>query len=255
MSIDNLPTVVSVVSGKNGFTFDICQSVKLTTHEQTTSPVMATTNTDVPIMIKSVETQTVEPVEAQTITIDPPILVEPVEAQTTFDPPIVVEPIETQTIINPPIVAEPVEAQTIIDPPIVVAPIEAQTIIDPPIVVEPVEAQTIIDPPIVVEPVEAQTIKIGRSIVVEPIEGQSNANLCISAKTNDKEFNENQIWFINYGKELQGHVVIDRELESHYFNIHTALSNTLKKKSFAILILEGYMMAFYNKASRYFLFI
>ena len=249
LSIDNLPTVVNVASNGNGLTFEICQSANLKTHEQTPLPVMAT--------LEAVEAQTiislpivVEPVKGQTI-IDPPIVVEPVETQTIIDPPIVVEPVEAQTIIDPPIVVEPVEAQTIIDPPIVVEPVEAQTIIHPSIVVEPVEAQTIIDPPIVVEPVEAQTI-IDPPIVVEPVEAQSIPNVDISAKANGKT-NENQIWFINYGKEYQGLVIIDREIESHYFNIHTALLNTFSKNSSAILILEGYMVALIKYIDAFFL--
>ena len=103
-----------------------------------------------------------------------------------------------------------------------IKPTDAQTIIDPPIVVEPIEAQTIIDPPIVVEPIEGQTFV---------------TNLP------DGEQNESQIWLIDYGKELQGHVISDQEIESHYYDIHTALVNTFLNDSYAILILEGYMMA------------
>ena len=125
---------------------------------------------------------------------------------------------------------KPAEPQTITDPPIVVQPIEAQTIIDPPIVVEPNEAQTITDPPIVVEPIEAQTI--------------------ISSLP-DGEGNESQIWLINYGKEFQGRVISDQEIESHYYNIHTALVNAFLNDSYAIFILEGYIMAL----NRIFLFI
>ena len=33
----------------------------------------------------------------------------------------------------------------------------------------------------------------------------------------DTEKNRNQIWIINYGKELQGRVIADQEMESHYF--------------------------------------
>ena len=137
--------------------------------------------------------------------VDPTGDKKPTEAKTIIGPPIVVEPIEAQTIIYPPIVVEPIEAQTIIYPPIVVEPIEAQTIIDPLIVVEPIEAQTIIDPPIVVEPIDAQTI-----ISYLPVE----------------EEHESQLWLINYGKELQGHVISDQEIESHYYDIHTVLVNT-----------------------------
>jgi hypothetical protein len=54
--------------------------------------------------------------------------------------------------------------------------------------------------PIVVEPVEA------KSITDLPIVAKSNTDLSIGAEHNcvvpNEENNENQIWFINYGKEL-----------------------------------------------------
>ena len=138
------------------------------------------------------------------------------------------KPTEAKTIIDPPIVVEPTEAQTITD-----LPIEAQNNSDLPIVVEPIGAQTIIDPPIVVEPTEAQTI-----ISYLPVE----------------EENESQIWLINYGKELQGHVISDQEIESHYYDIHTALVNTFLNDSYAILILEGYMIALIKQTEYFYLF-
>ena len=51
--------------------------------------------------------------------------------------------------------------------------------------------------------------------------------------------NEKQIWCINYGKELQGLVITNREIESHYYDIHTALFNVFSNYSCTILILEG----------------
>lgn len=74
-------------------------------------------------------------------------------------------------------------------------PIEAQTIID-----EPIEAQSI-DLPIVVEPIEAQHINL--PIVVEPIEAQ----------------NESQTWYINYGKECQGLIINEHEVEALYVSL------------------------------------
>ena len=127
---------------------------------------------------------------------------------------------------------KPTDAQTIIDPPIVLEPIEAQTIINPPIVAEPIEAQTAIDPPIVVEPFEGQTFV---------------TNLP------DWEQNESQIWLIKYEKELQGHVISDQEIKSHYYNIHTALVNTFLNVSYAILILEGYVMALIKQTKHFYL--
>ena len=106
----------------------------------------------------------------------------------------------TDTFVDPIDDKKPTEAKIIIDPPIVVEPNEAQTITD-----LPIEAQNNSDLPIVVEPIEAKNI-----ISYLPVE----------------EENESQIWLINYGKELQGRVISDREIESHYYDIHTALVNT-----------------------------
>ena len=74
----------------------------------------------------------------------------------------------------------------------------------------------------------------------------------IYAKANGKT-NENQIWLINYRKEYHGLVIIDREIESHYFNIHTALLNTFSKNSSVISILEGYMVALIKYIDAFFL--
>ena len=153
-------------------------------------------------------------------------VVEPIEAQNKSDLPIVVEPIEAQNKSDLPIVVEPIEAQNKSDLPIVVEPIEAQNKSDLPIVVEPIEAQNKSDLPIVVEPIQAQT-KSDLPIVVEPIQAH----------------NENQRWFINYGKDHQGLIRSDYEIGSPYFTIHSALVNTFTHDNYGILILEGYMTA------------
>ncbi len=257
LSVENLPTVVNVAACRNlfnDFSYEICQTP---VQAKTTASPVSVIDTDLPIVVESVEVQTI---------IDPPIVVEPAEA-TIIDPPIVVEPVEAKTIIDPPIVVEPVEATTIIDPPIVVEPVEAETIIDPPIVVEPVEATTIIDLPIVVEPVEAQTV-IDPPIVVEPVEAQTIIDLPIEAQTNidppieeqsitdmpDDAENENQICLINYGAEFQGLVITDCEIECHYYDIQTALLNTFISDSYAIVILQGYMMALVKQTDNFYLF-
>jgi hypothetical protein len=139
---------------------------------------------------------------------------------------------------------------TDIDSPIVVKSsksIEAQTNIDSPIVVKSIKAQTNIDSPIVVKPIEAQT-NIDSPIVVKPIEAPSKINLFYKAK------NLNQICYIIYEKELQGLVITDREIESCYYDIHTALLNTFVNDCFAILILEGYMMALIKETDNVYLF-
>jgi hypothetical protein len=113
------------------------------------------------------------------------------------------------------------------------------------IVVEPIEAQNNIELPIVVEPVET------KSITDLPIVAKSNTDLSIGVEHNSvvpiEENNENQIWFINYGKELQGLVITNREIESHYYDIHTALLNVFS-------ILEGYMMALMKQTDFFYLF-
>ena len=76
-------------------------------------------------------------------------------------------------------------------------------------------------------------------IVVEPSEARNNDNLPVPIE----EKNENQILYIKYGDECQGLVTMEGEIESHYYNIHTALLNAFFNDSYAILILEGCMMA------------
>ena len=149
LSIDNLPTVVSIPCGKNMFSYEICRSVTSPIHANTaTSPVMPT-NSDLHVVVQSADTlkDIDQLVEVQNIDIDLPIVVEPVEAQNIIDLPIVVEPVEAQNNIELPIWVEPIEAQNI-ELPIGVEPIEAQNI-EIPIVVEPIEAQNIIEQPII----------------------------------------------------------------------------------------------------------
>ena len=153
LSIDNLPTVVSISCGKNMFSYEICRSVTSPIHANTaTSPVMAT-NSDLPVVVQSVDTlkDIDQLVEVQNFDIDLPI-----EAQNNIDLPIVVEPVEAQNIIDLTIAVEPVEAQNNIELPIGVEPIEAQNI-ELPIGVEPIEVQNI-ELPIGLEPIEAQNI-------------------------------------------------------------------------------------------------
>ena len=102
----------------------------------------------------------------------------------------------------------------------------------------PIVAQNNNDLPIVVEPSEAQNNNL--PVPIEPIE----------------EKNENRIWYIKYGDECQGLVIIGLvkgEIESHYYNIHTALLNAFFNYSYAILILEGYMMALIKQTEFFYL--
>ncbi len=109
LSIDNLPTVVSISCGKNMFSYEICRSVTWPIHANTaTSPVMAT-NSDLPVVVQSVETlkDIDQLVEVQNFDIDLPI-----EAQNNIDLPIVVEPVEAQNIIDLTIAVEPLRHKT-----------------------------------------------------------------------------------------------------------------------------------------------
>jgi hypothetical protein len=231
LSIANLPTVVSVLCSKNELSYEVCQFVKSPVQGKTTSPVMVTPNSensDLPVIESSEEQKNIDMsikvqnnidllVEAQNINIDLPIVVDPVEAQNNIDLPIAVEPVEAQHNIDLPTLAEAVKAQSNTD-----LPFEAQN-------------------------------NNGLPIVGQPFEEQNNDNLSIFVEPNEVE-NENQVWFIKYRKELQGLVITDREIDSHYYDIHTALLNTFLKNSCAILILEGYMMALIKQMNTFFLF-
>ena len=50
----------------------------------------------------------------------------------------------------------------------------------------------------------------------------------------------NQIWFMSYGKELQVLVIIDREFDFSYYDIHAALLNIFLNDKHAISIFECY---------------
>ena len=106
------------------------------------------------------------------------------------------------------------------------------TDIDLPIVVEPIEAKTIIDSPIVAQLIEEQSI----------------------TDIHDDAENENLICLINYGAEFQGLVITDQEIECHYYDVHTSLLNTFINDSYAILILEGYMIALVKQRDNFYLF-
>ena len=237
ISVDNLPEFVSVFRCRSTFSYEI----------ESPMVVAENNNNNLPIVV--------EPIEAQNKS-QLPIVVEPIEAQNKSQLPIVVEPIEAQNKSQLPIVVEPIEAQNKTQLPIVVEPIEAQNKSQLPIVVEPIEVQNKTQLPIVVEPIEAQN-KNQLPIVVEPIEARSIYELsipgAIQAQSNDTN-NENLILFINYKKELQGLVKPDREIECHYYDIHTALFNTFLNDSYAILVFNGYMMALIKQENFFYLF-
>ena len=126
--------------------------------------------------------------------------------------------------------AKPVEAHIHNDLPIVAEPVEAQLHNNSPIVAKRVEAQKYNDSPIVAEPVEAQ-------------------------KDNDLSVNEAQIhWIISYGNDRQGLIINQSKTEPPYYSIHSALLNTFINANYAILVLEGYMMALIKHSESFYLF-
>ena len=106
---------------------------------------------------------------------------------------------------------------------------------DLPLVIDSIEAQNNCDLPVVV----AQN-NCDLPVVV----AQNNGDVPVVIELSEpKEKNINHIWVINYGKELQGRVMPDQEIASHYYDIHTALLNAFSNDNYAILILDGYIMA------------
>jgi hypothetical protein len=106
-----------------------------------------------------------------------------------------------------------------------------------------------IDPPIPAEPIEEQNIDNDLPIAAEPIEAQP----IIEAQI-DNDPNKSQIWIINYGKDRQGLVINQCETEPPYHTINSALLNTFINANYAILILEGYMMALIKHSDSFYLF-
>ena len=141
--------------------------------------------------------------------IEPPILVSDIQ------PPIVVCDSEPPIVVcdsEPPIVVSDSEL------PIVVSDIEL------PIVVSDSELPVVlsdIEPPVVV------------SFVTQNVPADSTKSL----------LNEEVICVIDYKQELQGFVIINEEIPSHYYKMHVAIANTFVKYKYAFMILESYMMA------------
>ncbi len=184
----------------------------------TTSPVRVMTNTTSPVMVKN----TTSPVRVTNMT-------SPVRVTNTTSPVRVTNTTSPVRVTN---TTSPVRVTNTTSPVRV-------TDTDLPIVVQPVEAKTIVDPPIVVEPIEAQSV----------IKTKNTIDM------SDEAENENQICSINYGAEFQGLLITDREIERHYYDIHTALLNAFLNDNYAILILEGYMMALVKQTDNFYLFM
>ncbi len=94
LSVDNLPTLVTVSCNKNTFSYEICRSaVSPAVHAKKMA-----TNSDLSFVVDSPEPEALKyidlPIVAQNINIDLPIVALPFEAQNNIDQPIVVEPVE-----------------------------------------------------------------------------------------------------------------------------------------------------------------
>lgn len=216
LSVDDLPKVVRVSCGRNMFSYQICQTVQAT---QTSPKIVTNTDTEnnsnLPVAVARNSSDLPSVVAENTS--DLPVIV----TQNTNDLPMVV----VQNTNDLPVVV----AQNTNDLPIVVV----QNTNDLPFVV----AQNTNDQPVVVAEKNSDLpVVVGKNTSVEP------------------HTNENQLWVINYGKELQGLVINYQEIDSHYHDIHTALLNTFVSHDYAILILEGYMLAIIKQTDSFYLF-
>ena len=97
------------------------------------------------------------------------------------------------------------------------------------------------EPPIVVGDIEPPIV-VGNTkppIVASDTEPPTVVNKPSGIATN----NEEVICVIDYKQELQGLVIINEEIPSHYYKMHIAIANTFVKYEYAFMILESYMMA------------
>ena len=230
LSVDDLPKVVNVSFDRNMFSYQICQTV-----QRNKGATMTQDSSDLPVEV------------AQT-SIDLPVLVAQnnsdlpmVVAQNNSDLPVVV----AQNNSHLPVVV----AQNNSDLPVVVA----QNNSDLPVVV----AQNNSDLPMVVAQTNSDLPKATaqNNSDLPMVLRQHNDKVPVNMNVHpDQDMNESQVWTIYYAKELQGLVIADQEIDSHYYDIHTAWLNTFFNYNHAILILECYMMAIIKQTNFIYLF-
>jgi hypothetical protein len=268
LSVDDLPKFVCASYCRNIFSYQIFTNIS-PVQGKVISPLMMTNGDNLPLVIEPIEVENnIDlPVVVEQNNIDLPVVV----AQNNIDLPVVV----AQNDIDLPVVVAQnnidlpvVVAQNNIDLPVVVAQnnidlpvVVAQNNIDLPVVV----AQNDIDLPVVVAqnnidlPVVVAQNNIDLPVVVEqnnidlPVVVAQNTHLPIVVEGVQTE-NEKQMLVIHYGKDLQGLVISDQEIGSPYYDIHTALLNSFLNNSYAILVLEGYMMAIIKQIDSFYLF-
>ena len=78
---------------------------------------------------------------------------------------------------------------------------------------------------------------------VEPADLTNNLLGVSNERSNFRTNNEEVTCVIDYKQELQGLVVTNEEIPSHYYKMHIAIANTFVKYKYAFMILESYMMA------------
>ena len=76
-------------------------------------------------------------------------------------------------------------------------------------------------------------------IVVSETEFPIVVNRTSNVTTNIEEV----VCVIDYKQELQGLVIFNEEIPSHYPKMHVAIANTFVKYKYAFIILESYMIA------------
>ena len=88
------------------------------------------------------------------------------------------------------------------------------------------------EPPIVVSETEPP-------IVVSETEPPIVVNRTSNVTTNVEEV----VCVIDYKQELQGLVIINEKIPSHYHKLRVAIANTFVEYKYAFMILQGYMTA------------
>ena len=235
LSVSDLPKLVIVSCFENELNFDICcqteqnidlpvgvDSIELPVVVSDPEQSIVTSNTELPIVVSHAE---------------PPIMVGNTELPIVVgdtEPPIMVGNTESPIVVSdtePPVVVGNTE------PPIMVGNTEPSILgnTEPPIVVGNTE------PPIVVGDIEPPIV-VGNTkppIVASDTEPPTVVNKPSGIATN----NEEVICVIDYKQELQGLVIINEEIPSHYYKMHIAIANTFVKYEYAFMILESYIMA------------
>ena len=177
---------------------------------------------ELPVMVSDPEQSIVTSTTKLPIVVsraEPPIMVGNTELPIVVsdtEPPIMVGNTESPIVVSdtePPVVADNTEP-----------PILGNT--EPPIVVGNTELPIVVSntkPPIVASDTEPPTV--------------------VNKPSGIAKNNEEVICVIDYKQELQGLVIINEEIPSHYHKMHIAIANTFVKYEYAFMTLESYVIA------------